>query len=325
MSNIWQELKKPFFVLAPMDDVTDTVFRQMVATLAPPNLYFTEFVSVDGLQSEGREALLNKLRFSRHEKPIIAQLWGLRPKNYQKTATEIVEMGFSGVDINMGCPDRTVVKNGCCSALINNRPLAKNIIKATKLGLNGKLPLSVKTRTGFGKIDLSWHDFLLSQGLEALTVHGRTVKEMSRTINNWEAINDIRKLRDKISPNTVFVGNGDINSYSEGVKLAKKYNLDGVMIGRGVFKDPYVFSPNSKWSSLQPAEKLKLYLKHLELFNKTWNSAKNPVGLKKFAKVYISDFDGAAAIRSELMNCSNVITMIDVLSSTLKLLQHLDT
>src|SRR6476659_1566555 len=177
--NFLQQLPRPFFVLAPMDDVTDTVFRQVVADCAAPDVFFTEFVNVDGLQSPGRAKLIKKLQFTAKEKPVIAQIWGKNPENFCKTANELVEMGFAGIDLNMGCPEKTVVKNGCCSALINNRELAAEIIKATQEGAAGRVPVSVKTRIGFSQIDLTWLEFLLGLKLDMLTIHGRTRKEMS--------------------------------------------------------------------------------------------------------------------------------------------------
>ncbi len=159
-----------------MDDVTDTVFRQVIAACAPPDLYFTEFVNVDGLQSPGRPALLKKLQFSPREKPIIAQIWSLKPENFRQTAAELVNMGFAGVDINMGCPEKTVVKNGACAGLMHNRDLAVEIIKATQEGVAGRVPVSVKTRLGFTEIDYSWIELLLHQNLYMLTVHGRTIR-----------------------------------------------------------------------------------------------------------------------------------------------------
>jgi tRNA-dihydrouridine synthase len=149
-------------VLAPMDDVTDTVFRQIVADCAKPDLFFTEFVNVDGLQSPGREKLLHKVKFSDREKPIIAQLWGLKPENFYKTTKELIDMGFDGVDLNMGCPVKTVIKNGACAALINNRELAGEIIQATREAAGQDFPVSVKTRVGFTTVDMGWIEFLLS-------------------------------------------------------------------------------------------------------------------------------------------------------------------
>jgi tRNA-dihydrouridine synthase len=186
----YKDLPKPFFVLAPMDDVTDTVFRQVVAECAPPDLFFTEFVNVDGLQSPGRPHLLKKLQHGDREQPLIAQLWGLKPENFYEVAQQLAngELGtFAGIDLNMGCPAKDVVSNGACSALIQNKELAKEIIQATQAGARA-LPISVKTRLGFNEVDFTWHEFLLSQKLTMLTVHGRTRKEMSKVPARWEQI-----------------------------------------------------------------------------------------------------------------------------------------
>jgi len=244
---ILQQLPKPFFVLAPMDDVTDTVFRQIVTDCARPDLFFTEFVNVDGLQSPGRDKLLKKLRFTAKEQPLIAQIWGKEPESFRKPAAELVELGFAGVDLNMGCPIKAVVNNGCCSALINNRALAAEIIQSVKEGVAGRVPVSVKTRIGFNQVDLSWIEFLLGQGLDMLTIHGRTKKELSAVPNHWEVIGQVRQLRDKLAPGTLIVGNGDVASRAQGTQLAESYGLDGIMIGRGVFHDPFIFSRGSPW------------------------------------------------------------------------------
>lgn len=313
MSNIWEKLPKPIFVLAPMDDVTDTVFRQVIADLAPPDLYFTEFVSVDGLQSKGRAKLLNKIKFTGKEKPIVAQVWGLDPNNYKKTAKQLVKMGFDGIDINMGCPERKIVKNGCCSALINNRELAGNIIKATQDGTAGRIPVSVKCRTGFNEVDTSWHEFLLSHNLDALTIHGRTTVEMSKTPNRWDVIEKIKQIRDETAPNTLVIGNGDILSKTQGEALVKKYGLDGVMLGRAVFQDPYVFAGTDIWQTMEKNKKVDLYRKHIELFADTWGKNKNPAVLKKFAKIYINGFDGASALRVKIMQQHDISGLLETL------------
>lgn len=311
-----QQLPKPFFVLAPMDDVTDTVFRQIVGGCAAPDLYFTEFVNVDGLQSPGRPKLLKKIQFTAKEKPIIAQIWGKNPENFRKTASELVQMGFAGIDINMGCPEKTVVKNGCCSALINDRELAGEIIKATQEGVAGKVPVSVKTRLGFNQIDLSWIEFLLGLNLDMLTVHGRTRKEMSEAPAHWDMIGEVRKLRDRIAPSTIIVGNGDVKSRQQGLELAKMYGLDGIMIGRGVFHDPFVFAENSPWAGYTKAQKLELFAKHVKLFADTWNkNERNAITLNKFCKVYINGFDGAKELREELMAAQSPDKLLKLLQS----------
>ena len=299
-----------------MDDVTDTVFRQVVADLAPPDLFFTEFVNVDGLQSPGRDKLLPKLRFIDKEHPIIAQIWGKNPDNYYKTTKDIIAMGYDGVDINMGCPDKAVVKNGCCSAFINDRELAGQVIGSVKQASQGTFPVSVKTRVGFTTVDISWIEFLLSQKLNMLTVHLRTTKEMSKVPAHWELMDEIVALRDAISPSTLLVGNGDVLSREQGLKLAKSHKLDGIMIGRGIFNDPKVFMNNSDWSYATKQTRIKLYRKHVELFASTWqNNERRIPTLNKFCKVYIQGFDGAKELRERLMSAKTTIELTSILNS----------
>jgi len=300
--NMLAQLPKPFFVLAPMDDVTDTVFRQVVADCAAPDLFFTEFVNVDGLQSPGREKLMKKLQYTVKEQPLVAQIWGKIPDNFRKTAAELVDMGFVGIDINMGCPEKTVVKNGCCSALINNRELAVQIIKATQEGAAGRLPVSVKTRLGLNEVDFTWHELLLQQNLDMLTIHGRTRKEMSEVPAHWDLISKVRELRDKLAPSTIIVGNGDVQSREEGEQLAAQYGLDGIMVGRGIFHDPFVFSRGTPWKEYTKEQRIDLYEKHVRLFADTWTDGERRIAtLNKFCKVYINGFDGAKELREQLM------------------------
>ena len=316
MMNILKQLPRPFFVLAPMDDVTDTVFRQVIAECAAPDLYFTEFVNVDGLQSPGRPHLLKKLRYTENERPLVAQIWGKDPEKYFKTAQELVEMGFDGIDINMGCPAKPVIKNGCCSALIENRPLALEIIKATQEGAAGKIPVSVKTRLGFREVDLTWHELLLQQNLDMLTVHGRTQREMSAVPAHWDLIGEVAKLRDTIAPDTILVGNGDVESYQQGLELAKQYNLDGIMIGRGVFKDPFIFAEQSPWMEYSREQRIGLYAKHVKLFADTWTNGERPIPpLNKYCKIYINHFDGAKELRETLMNAQSTDELLSILAT----------
>jgi len=312
--NILQQLPRPFFVLAPMDDVTDTVFRQIVVDAAKPDLFFTEFVNVDGLQSPGRDKLIKKLQFTTKEQPLIAQIWGKNLENFRKTAAELVEMGFAGIDLNMGCPDKTVVKNGCCSALINNRELASQIIKATQEGAAGRVPVSVKTRVGFNHVDMSWIEFLLEHNLDMLIVHGRTRKEMSEVPAHWDLIGQARELRDKISPNTLIVGNGDVENRAHGLELAQKYGLDGIMIGRGIFRDPFAFAEKSPWPEYTEEQRVSLYRKHVELFAATWQHNERKIHtLNKFCKVYINGFDGAKELREQLMAAKSTDELLALL------------
>lgn len=324
--SVLDSLPKPFFVLAPMDDVTDTVFRRIVADCARPDLFFTEFVNVDGLQSPGRPKLLKKLRFTPTEQPLIAQLWGLKPENFRKTAEQIADgtfarelglpegVNFAGIDLNMGCPAKSEVQNGACSALILNRELAGEIIRATQEGSAGRLPVSVKTRLGFYDIDLSWHEFLLGFKLNMLTVHGRTRKEMSKVPAHWGVLGQIRDLRDQLAPDTLLVGNGDAAARTHGLQLAEQYGLDGIMIGRGVFQDPFVFAEQSPWSSITKEQKIELYTKHVKLFVDTWQAGERPVHtLNKFCKIYINGFDGAKELREQLMAAQHTDELLSLL------------
>lgn len=325
-------LPRPFFVLAPMDDVTDTVFRQTVQGTAAPDLFFTEFVNVDGLMSPGRSKLLKKLRFVEGEKSLVAQLWGLKPENFKAIASQIAdgslarELGlpegcnFVAVDLNMGCPAKSEVANGACSALIKleNREHAEAIIEATREGLDGRLPLSVKTRLGFNQVDMTWFEFLLGKNLNMLTVHGRTRKEMSKVPAHWDLIGQVREMRDKLAPQTLLVGNGDVENREQGLELAKQYGLDGVMIGRGIFHDPYAFAEKSPWEEIPKEERLKLYRKQVAQFGETWeHGERNIKTLNKFCKVYVNGFDGAKELREKLMEAENVPELLGLLDEAL--------
>lgn len=325
--NSLDSLPRPFFVLAPMDDVTDTVFRRVVAGLSAPDLYFTEFVNVDGLQSPGRPRLLKKLRFTQAERPLIAHIWGKDPANFLRTAQEIADgtlarelglaegVNFAGVDLNMGCPVKAVVKDGLCSALIKDRPLAGRIISATRKGLGGGLPLSVKTRTGFNEPDMSWVEFLLGHDLDMLSLHGRTRKQMSEVPADWDLIGEARVLRDRLAPDTLMVGNGDVLSRRQGVELADRYGLDGIMIGRGVFHDPFVFRDVSPWSGYTEEQKISLYEDHVRLFAKTWRGRERPIHtLNKFCKIYINNFDGAKELRERLMAADSADALLKIMA-----------
>ena len=311
----FKKLAKPFLVLAPMDDVTDTVFRRIVADCAAPDLYITEFVNVDGLQSPGREKLLPKLQFTDEERPIIAQLWGKDPKNYYEVAKQIKQMGFDGVDINLGCPDKAVIKNGCCIALINNRELTGEIIQAVREGVGPDFPVSVKTRLGLQQIDYTWHEFLLNQKLNMLSIHGRTAKQMSKVPADWEAINHIREMRDFLFPATLIVGNGDVQNRKQAHGLANKYKLDGIMIGRGIFEDPFAFATESPWQQWTEEQKIQLYAKHVKLFVETWHNQERRLHtLNKFCKIYINGFDGAKELRDQLMHAKSADELLGLLT-----------
>lgn len=301
MNNIWRELAKPFLVLAPMEDVTDTVFRRIVADCAPPDLFFTEFTSAEGLLSKGAKEVGLRLRYTEEERPLIAQIWGTSPDAYKSAARLVKELGFDGVDLNMGCPVDKIVKQGGCSALIKNRDLAVEVIAATLEGA-GDLPVSVKTRIGFNKIETEeWCGLLLQQNISALTVHGRLAKDQSKYAADWEEVGKVVKLRDQIAPDTVIVGNGDVLSYEAAMEKVATYGVDGVMIGRGIFQNPWVFSKDIDISTKSPADRVELLGRHLQLYKETWGDEKDFNIMKKFVKMYVQGFEGAAEMRDLMM------------------------
>lgn len=316
--NIWNKLKsekKPFYVLAPMDDVTDTVFRQIVAKYSPADLMMTEFANADGYCSPGKDAIMKRLKYDASEGPVIAQIWGIEPRNYYEMAKDIKSLGFTGIDINMGCPIKDMIKKGACSAMIQNPTLAAEVIAATKEGSDG-LPVSVKTRIGFNTIDTeNWIGFLLEQSLDALTVHGRTRKEMSKVPAHWEEIKKAVELKDSISPNTVLIGNGDVIDRVDGDLKTTETGVDGIMVGRGIFQDFFVFEKESSNRSIE--EVLGIMAEHIKLYENTWGVERSFEPLKKFFKVYISNFDGAAKLRADFMNTKNTKDALKLIKNVL--------
>lgn len=313
--NFWHNIQTPNFSLAPMEDVTDTSFREVVLKSAANgklNLLFSEFTSVEGMcHPVGHEKVKHRLKINESETKLlkeknvklIAQIWGKDPEKYYKTAQYIAnETDFDGIDINMGCPVKNVVKNGCCSALIAQPDLAKEIILATKEATN--LPLSVKTRIGFKEVVTeSWVSHLLQTPIDALTIHGRIQKQMSEGMADWNEIAKAVQLRNELAPHIKLIGNGDVESYQEGLEKCKTYGVDGVMIGRGIFKNPWFFHPEKEEITMQ--EKLDLMLEHTRLFDKTWGNSKNFAILRRFFKIYTNEFRGASSLRNDLMNTRN--------------------
>jgi tRNA-dihydrouridine synthase len=295
-NNFWQDLPKPFFVLAPMEAVTDVVFRHVVARAAAPDAYMTEFTNAASFCSlKGEASTRSRLAFTQDEQPMVAQIWGTNPEHFATMSKALAKRGFAGIDINMGCPEKNIVKKGSCAGLIANPSLAAELIKATK---SGGLPVSVKTRIGLKTIQTEqWCGFLLRQNLAALTVHGRTQKEMSKVPAHWDEIGKVVKLRDQLAPETVVIGNGDVENRQHGEQLAQKYGLDGIMIGRGVFHNPFAFEKQPKDHTKE--ELLGLLNFHLDLFDQHQPRKFDP--LKRFFKIYICDFPGASELRAKLM------------------------
>lgn len=306
MVNIWKDLArvyKPFLVLAPLDGVTDFVFREIIAGIAKPDVFFTEFTNVDALLSKGFEKTIPRFRYSQSQRFIVAQIWGTAPKNFYKVAQLVKNLGFDGIDINMGCPDRAVMRVGSGASLINNPLLAAEIIAATKEGAPG-LPVSVKTRIGVNMIVTeSWIEFLLNQHIDALIVHGRTVKELSKVPAHWDEIGRAVTLRDDISPGTIIIGNGDVLNRKQAEDACTSYGADGVMIGKGVFHNPWVFERIPKNHTRR--ESLELLLKHTKLFCDTYPDTKRFPAMKKYYKIYVRSYSGAVSLMKELMNTKN--------------------
>ncbi|HZJ86766.1 MAG TPA: tRNA-dihydrouridine synthase [Erysipelothrix sp.] len=299
--NFWNDLPKPFFVLAPMEDVTDVVFRKVIAKAARPDVFFTEFTNSESFRHpQGLEAIRGRLVFEKQEKPMVAHIWGDKPEAFEEMAYKLKDMGFDGIDINMGCPAPNVFKHGRGSGLILRPDVAAELIHATK---KAGLPISVKTRLGHAKVNeyKVWISHLLKQDIANLSIHLRTKVEMSKAQAHYELIPDILKMRDEIAPNTLITINGDIDNYKIGMDLFEKTGVDGIMIGRGVFHNPFAFDKDGKEPT--PQELIALFRVHLDLYDHhiaLEPTLKKP--LQRFFKIYIRNIEGAHQLRIDLMD-----------------------
>ncbi|AFH68407.1 tRNA-dihydrouridine synthase [Staphylococcus aureus] len=303
--NFWSELPRPFFILAPMEDVTDIVFRHVVSEAARPDVFFTEFTNTESFcHPEGIHSVRGRLTFSEDEQPMVAHIWGDKPEQFRETSIQLAKMGFKGIDLNMGCPVANVAKKGKGSGLILRPDVAAEIIQATKAG---GLPVSVKTRLGYYEID-EWKDWLkhvFEQDIANLSIHLRTRKEMSKVDAHWELIEVIKNLRDEIAPNTLLTINGDIPDRKTGLELAEKYGIDGVMIGRGIFHNPFAFEKEPREHTSK--ELLDLLRLHLSLFNKyEKDEIRQFKSLRRFFKIYVRGIRGASELRHQLMNTQSI-------------------
>ncbi|HGZ9184874.1 TPA: tRNA dihydrouridine synthase [Staphylococcus aureus] len=303
--NFWSELPRPFFILAPMEDVTDIVFRHVVSEAARPDVFFTEFTNTESFcHPEGIHSVRGRLTFSEDEQPMVAHIWGDKPEQFRETSIQLAKMGFKAIDLNMGCPVANVAKKGKGSGLILRPDVAAEIIQATKAG---GLPVSVKTRLGYYEID-EWKDWLkhvFEQDIANLSIHLRTRKEMSKVDAHWELIEAIKNLRDEIAPNTLLTINGDIPDRKTGLELAEKYGIDGVMIGRGIFHNPFAFEKEPREHTSK--ELLDLLRLHLSLFNKyEKDEIRQFKSLRRFFKIYVRGIRGASELRHQLMNTQSI-------------------
>lgn len=319
--------------MAPMADVTDPAFRRLIAKYGKPDVMWTEFVSANGLMSAGREILQRDLAFSESERPIVAQLFSSDPEKMEGAARLCAELGFDGIDINMGCPDKTIEKQGAGAAMIKDPETAIAIIAAAKRGA-GDIPVSVKTRVGYNSVQINeWIPLLLKQDIAALTVHARTRKELSKVPAQWDYIKEVVRLRDELAPETVIIGNGDVTSLKDGRLKAEATGADGIMVGRALFGNPWLFDESREMvaglpqksalqkipflgklfqtrrtaaqSAVKPitvSERLTVLVEHTKLFEELLGDIKSFAIMKKHYKAYCTGFPGAKELRMQLMD-----------------------
>lgn len=301
MASFWHNLPKPFFILAPMEAVTDVVFRHVIGEAGAPDVWFTEFTNATGWAHAGDKAIGGRLVKTEDENPIVAQLWGSDSAAMSSLSQHCAKLGYQGIDINMGCPDQSAIKSGGGAGMIRNPENASEIILAAK---NSGLPVSVKTRLGYSSVD-EWHDWIshiLRQDIVNLTVHLRTKKEMSKVPAHFDIIPYIIQLRNEIAPQTLITINGDIRDKDHGLEIYKKFGVDGIMIGRGVFANPYAFVGNH----VDSINKIELLYRHLDLYDMYQIQTGRPFDtLKRFFKIYVRDFPDSADVRDRLMHAEN--------------------
>jgi nifR3 family TIM-barrel protein len=318
MKSFWESLDKPIFAMAPMADVTDPAFRALVAKYGKPDITWTEFVSADGLYHtreikkmlDSENPLMRDLQFSEAERPIVAQIFSSKPEMIAYATKLVHELGFDGIDINMGCPDTSIERQGCGAAMIKTPGLAVEIIKAAQEA--SPLPVSVKTRIGYNKVELEeWLPALLKANPAAITLHLRTRKEMSLVPAHWELMKRAVEIRDAINPSVILLGNGDVKDLAEAREKIAESGCDGVMMGRGIFGNPWVFNDvvrNSIICEHSQEEKLEALIELAYLFEGL-KPAKSFHILKKHIKAFVTGFDGAAELRATLMEAENATAL----------------
>ena len=305
MITFWDSLPKPFFALAPLEDVTDAAFRRLIAKYGKPAVMFTEFTSADGLvlaDEKGQKKLRKKLLYSESERPIVAQLFTSFPEHMEEASALVAELGFDGVDINMGCPDRAVERGGCGAALMKNPSLARELIRAAK---KSGLPVSLKTRIGYNKDELeTWLPELLAEEPAAIAIHARTRKEMSDVPARWDRIARAVKIRDELRSPTLIIGNGDVRGIADAREKANASGCDGAMLGRAIFGNQWLFAERT--GPPTPQERIEALIEHLAFFDELLGGAIPYATMKKHFKSYISGWDGAKQLRTRLMETQNV-------------------
>lgn len=323
--NFWQKLKRPFFCLAPMADVTDPAFRRVIAKYGKPDILWTEFVSADALcHPEGKKKVLPILKFSKREKPIVAQLFTNHSDKLEEAAKLIVKLGFDGLDLNFGCPDKSIEKSGAGAVLIKNPKLARELIKAAKRGVAGRIPVSVKTRLGYNQDELeTWLPELLAEEPAALTLHARTRKEMSKVPARWERIKRAVEIRNELGSKTLIIGNGDVVDLADAKRKAKESGADGVMFGRAIFGNPLLFSKKKCPEGIEGRKlRLKILLEHIKLFEKLCQHKSFAV-MKKHFKAYVAGWEGAKELRLHLMAQNKAKNVEKVIRDYLRLTEKM--
>ena len=323
MKGFWGKLPRPFFVLAPLADVTDPAFRRVIAACGAPDAMWTEFISADGLArapEEGRKKLLADLQYTEGERPIVAQFFTSNPAHMEQAAALARELGFDGVDINMGCPDKSIEKQGAGAAHIKDPKRAQEVIYAAMRGAQ-ELPVSIKTRLGYNTDELeTWLPALLEAKPAAVTIHARTRKEMSKVPARWERVKRAVEIRNELQSDTLILGNGDLTGLDDARAKVAESGADGAMLGRAIFGTPWLFAPlrhMRKSSGLLPSvgqtfaygevslgERLKTLAEHSRLFEELLPHKSFAI-MKKHFKAYVKDFDGAAELRAQLMDADN--------------------
>ncbi len=332
----WDQLEKPIIGLSPMDGVSDAPFRFITAKYGKPSLLITEFTNVEAINHAGIKAL-SAFIYNEIERPIVAQIYGINPKAFYKTAIIVCELGFDGIDINMGCPSKAVSGNGAGAGLIKTPDLAREIIKTCKQAVedwsNGKtleeldldplifqyiqelkkekniiterkiLPISVKTRIGYDQIvTLDWIKNLLEEEPANITLHGRTLKQMYTGLANWNEIAKAAELIHQSGLKTTILGNGDVKSLEIAYENIKNYGVDGVLIGRGSYGEPWIFRGEHK--SLK--QKLEVALEHAKAYEKIFGiGEKSFAPMKKHLGWYCTDFPNAKELRMQLIRCNS--------------------
>jgi nifR3 family TIM-barrel protein len=326
--NFWEKLDKPIMVLAPMADVTDPAFRRVIAKYGKPDVMWTEFVSADGLFLGGYEHLVKDLAFTDKERPIVAQFFGSNSETMKKAAELAVDLGFDGIDINMGCPDKSVMKQGSGSAHIKNPKLAQEIILAAMEGAkkDGRnLPVSVKTRIGYNKNELkTWLPAILETNPAVVTIHARTTKELSLVPARWEHVKEAVEIRNNFTDSngkkseTLIFGNGDVADLEDAKKKVEETGCDGVMLGRAIFGNPWLFSglqeSENKLNSVKKvsvSDRLKVMVEHTKLFEEILPHKSFAI-MKKHYKAYVNGWEGAKELRLKLMEAKDSKEVEDI-------------